>query len=417
MEVYDKSLEYLDKGLRFKTTQNDIYLKSLFKEFKGDNYNNLGFLNQELQEYDEILQILPNNGMRKYEQIFSRINARMAHNYYNQKDLKSASKHIDIALKVQERLSLTEKTPELYNVYLVKGEISLALEKTDSAYYYFKKASNLIRKGIEYEFISHKSFGDYYRKIGEHEKAISFFLKALEDMDNFNVNDLKHKSDITKSLAELYQLLEDEEMYLKYINLHIKTDLKHRENEKKDLQTAVDIILKNKSYEKKYRALWFWTIVFVFSFLLLLLLLLLLLFILCRKSKIKKRVLLRENENASRENEQNIKILEQKLKVSVDELIDDAKNDRDSFLEKFQTVYPEFYNNLLSRYPNLNSGELKLLAYIYLNFSTKEIATHTFRSYRTIQSRKYLLRKKLGLESHEDFYIWLRNIGNSSLSL
>lgn len=115
--------------------------------------------------------------------------------------------------------------------------------------------------------------------------------------------------------------------------------------------------------------------------------------------------------------EQNIKILEQKLKVSVDELIDDAKNDRDSFLEKFQIVYPEFYNNLLSRYPNLNSGELKLLAYIYLNFSTKEIATHTFRSYRTIQSRKYLLRKKLGLESHEDFYIWLRNIGNSSLSL
>lgn len=402
--AFNKSLEYLDKGLELRHVQNDIFYKSAFKEFKGDNYNNLGLYRQELKEYSEILEILPVTDERRNQQFFSRINARIAHNYYNQKDFRNASKHIDIALKIQENLSKTERPSELYNVFLVKGEICLSSDKVDSAFYFFKKASDLIQKGIEYEFMSLKSFGDYYREVGEYATAIHYYQAALKDMENFKVSDLQYKSDITKSLADLYRMLGNEDYFFKYIQLYIEADNEHRKREKENLQTAIEIILKDDNNENKNAITGLWVVLVFIS------LLLFLLFIIYRKTKIKKQKLLMEKDRIELKNEENIKVLEQKLQVSIDELLEDAKKNRSSFLEKFQQVYPEFYEKLLGHYPNLNSGELELLAYIYLNFSSKDIATYTFRSYRTIQSRKYSLRKKLGLDSHEDFYIWLRNL-------
>ena len=78
------------------------------------------------------------------------------------------------------------------------------------------------------------------------------------------------------------------------------------------------------------------------------------------------------------------------------------------FLTKFLETYPVFQKNLIQINPNLQNSELTLLAYIYLDFSTKEIADFTFKSGRTIQNRKHHLRKKLGISSTEDLYIWIK---------
>lgn len=394
----------MDKGLQIPFVQKETLFKAVFKEFKADNYSDLGLYKQELKEYKEILNLLPNTQDPKDLQTRSRMQARVAHNYYTQKDYKTASIYINKALKTQEELSKTERTSELYNVYIVKGEICLESKKEDSAFYYFKKAHNLIRKGLEYEYMSLKSFGEYYQKIGNYSKAIENYEAALKDMKAFKVTDVNYTSEITKAIADCYKLMGNEKEYLKYMEIYVKNKDEYEKKLKDNLQTAINSILKDDQPKNNKTTIYLWVFLGLTS------VVTVYLYIKYKKAKIKKYRLQKEKSTIEQQNQKNIKALEEKLQISVDELIDDAKNNRASFFEKFQKVYPEFYNKLITRYPNLNTGELELLAYIYLNFPTKDIAAFTFRSYRTIQSRKYSLRKKLGLNTSDDFYIWLRNL-------
>ncbi|NML69065.1 hypothetical protein HHL23_04575 [Chryseobacterium sp. RP-3-3] len=38
------------------------------------------------------------------------------------------------------------------------------------------------------------------------------------------------------------------------------------------------------------------------------------------------------------------------------------------------------------------------------------MAEYTFTSYRTVETRKSMIRKKLNLSSKEDLYIWMSNL-------
>ncbi len=403
MGAYDQSLKYLSKGIKLPNVQKDILLKCQFLEFKADNFNNLGLFDQELKEYFDILNSIPSKKNREFEQLSSRIKARIAYNYYKQNDYESASIYIDRALKTQEELSKKERTSELYNIYQVKGEICLYSNKKDSAYYYFDKAYSLIRKGVEYEFISLKSFGDYYKEVGDWETAINFYAKALKDMEVFQVRDLEYTSEITKNLSELYKITGNEIQHKEYLEKHKKSINEVQESKRKNIQTAINLILEEQSSHQN-KAISRLQIIIAISFLIIILL-----FSLQKRMKKRKQRMLKENEKIVHEKDRHLKVLKQKLQISLEEVIDEAKKNGPSFPEKFQVHYPEFSSKLFLAYPDLNSGEFTLLAYIYLNFSSKEIAAYTFRSYRTIQTRKYALRKKLGLESSDDFYVWLRN--------
>ncbi|KAA2224933.1 helix-turn-helix transcriptional regulator [Chryseobacterium sediminis] len=60
-------------------------------------------------------------------------------------------------------------------------------------------------------------------------------------------------------------------------------------------------------------------------------------------------------------------------------------------------------------------SEIRFCAYIYLNFSTKEIAEYTFTSVRTVQTKKYNVRKKLTIPSDMDIYIWFSKLLSDNL--
>lgn len=79
-------------------------------------------------------------------------------------------------------------------------------------------------------------------------------------------------------------------------------------------------------------------------------------------------------------------------------------------MPKFQEVYPDFTNILFAHFPNLLLSELQMLAFIYLGFTNKEISEFTCRSFRTIENRKYRLRKKLNIDTEIDIYFWLNEL-------
>src|SRR5690606_16237253 len=114
--------------------------------------------------------------------------------------------------------------------------------------------------------------------------------------------------------------------------------------------------------------------------------------------KQRKKIYIRKAENTQ---------LKKKLNSAFEEVAELAQINSPNFLSRFIEVYPEFYNYLISTYPDLTNADLKLCALMKLDYSTKEIAEITYSSIRTIQNRKYKLRKKFNLTPEENLNLWI----------
>ncbi|UPQ78196.1 hypothetical protein M0M57_11235 [Flavobacterium azooxidireducens] len=98
--------------------------------------------------------------------------------------------------------------------------------------------------------------------------------------------------------------------------------------------------------------------------------------------------------------------------ISIDailELKSIAEKDNKLFLERFRDVFSEHINKLTNTYPDLTLSDIEILAYFRLNYTAKDIARFTNSSVRSIESKKYRLRKKLNLDSEDNLYSWLLN--------
>ncbi|MBQ4822346.1 triple tyrosine motif-containing protein [Aquimarina sp. MMG016] len=98
------------------------------------------------------------------------------------------------------------------------------------------------------------------------------------------------------------------------------------------------------------------------------------------------------------------KIQDQSIIEPVLNIIDKNLNENDnweSFKEAFNTVDKKFLKKLKKIHPGLSSNDLKLCAYLRLNLSSKEIAPLFNISTRSVEIKRYRLRKKMNL-SHED---------------
>ncbi len=94
-------------------------------------------------------------------------------------------------------------------------------------------------------------------------------------------------------------------------------------------------------------------------------------------------------------------------KSSLQELISNLKantnnNHWNEFESHFTSVHPLFYSSLNERYPNLTVGEYKLCSFLKMNLTSKEIALITGNSQQSVDVARSRLRKKMGLENHEN---------------
>lgn len=87
-----------------------------------------------------------------------------------------------------------------------------------------------------------------------------------------------------------------------------------------------------------------------------------------------------------------------------------SKTSWKEFESRFQEVYPEFTNKLLEKHPDLSPNETRLCSLLRLSLSSKEISALTNRSVRTIENTRFLIRKKLNLNSEDNLIHYLLNI-------
>ena len=81
------------------------------------------------------------------------------------------------------------------------------------------------------------------------------------------------------------------------------------------------------------------------------------------------------------------------------------KNEDNShiFEEHFDLLNDDFIKRLKEKYPDLAYDELKMCALLKLELSTKEIASRLNLSNRGAETKRYRLRKKLGLKKEDRF--------------
>lgn len=129
----------------------------------------------------------------------------------------------------------------------------------------------------------------------------------------------------------------------------------------------------------------------------------------------KKKELTTHALNLARKNEtlENLKLKAQELKEKENvgagynqlirsinfDLQDD--NNWENFSRYFEEVHKDFNSNVKSKYPQVTSNELRLLALLRMNLSSKEIANILNISPEGIKKARYRLRKKLDLTTED----------------
>ena len=109
-------------------------------------------------------------------------------------------------------------------------------------------------------------------------------------------------------------------------------------------------------------------------------------------------------------NEENLVSLRRKTLRLLGQIETNIEHDDDlqAFQSTFDSVHHDFFRRLEKAYPELNSKDKLLCAYINMNLLSKEIAPLLNISLRGVEISRYRLRKKLGLEEGDNLVEFLQ---------
>ncbi len=93
-----------------------------------------------------------------------------------------------------------------------------------------------------------------------------------------------------------------------------------------------------------------------------------------------------------------------------DNLLKMAESDDAGFMNAFEQLYPDFTQKLLNINSSLSRTEIEFCALLKMNQTTKQISILKSIEVRTVQNKKYRIRKRLNLPESTDIYNWFELI-------
>lgn len=266
--------------------------------------------------------------------------------------------------------------PDSAGIYIAKADEKMLSEKTsdvESLWVYF-------------------TMGYYYNEINNNDQAEKALKKALEINIKTRRTYSSHINNVYKSLAELYKKKDDggkAYYYLqKYMEEEGRLDVARLNTMNKATENFISEIKPESDWHRSDLPLAIALSITVLT----------VSGIFVKKTihsqKVKKRVLKEETE-----------VLKTHVKIKMlKEVTELAQKNDSSFLMKFKELYPDFISTLLKINPDLENSELTFCAMLKLHFSSKEIADYTFVQHRSVQQKKYRIRKRLKIPGEEDIY-------------
>lgn len=388
---YKESLKYLENAeTELRKIKNPTLCARMYGEY-ARNYASLGLLDQSNTSLDTSIYFAKQISDRKEKE-------KLLYFYYtwkiaNFEELRAVDS-INSTLKKRLKMNVQPLT------YVYMAENFIKNKKTDSAEYYLNKASQMSGDFSHYQkSMTFLTFGKLHTAKKDYQKALDYYLKSLAISKQ-----ISRKSDIRnvyKLISITYDSLDDIEKKNEYLQKYSNINDSIAESEREALRIPVDkIIHAENEKEKSERLKYFILISAVVATAIIVVIAL-------TRRYIKKQ---KQAEEIIIETMHETDELKSKLNEAFEELSKLAMTNDPFFLTRFKEVYPEFYETLTTKYPNLSANDIKFSAFLRLNLSTKTIAQYKNISIRTIESRKYRLRKKLDLPSDVDLNKWMMEL-------
>ncbi|MCK9236152.1 MAG: hypothetical protein M0Q41_03085 [Bacteroidales bacterium] len=371
-----------------ETYQNPVYQTSA----KIDIFNAYAFNGLYEQAFEELKQaerIIRRVEDKDFIIILTRVNLYVAFSnyYFLQKDYESQLKYLEKIADEYENLT-DEKYKERFRYidYSNRSRVYIDLNNLDSAKYFaelsLSKESGYGRNDIQ--FSNFLVLGRVSVEKGNYENAILYLLEAEKVKGYKNHLNLLTLYD---NIIQAYKRLDEREKLNEY---HAKRDslkLNVSESRNESLLSLLEESGKDSISEHSI----------VLVFFLVLMAILMMVFIrknkiLTRQEKISQKYL---EENPENERGENYSRLLEMLKI----------NDQ-AFMAYFEKVYPTFIPKLLKLNPKIIQSDIEFCALLKLKIPTSDIARYKFITQKSVQNRKYLIRKKLNIPPDVDIYIW-----------
>lgn len=412
---YKESKIFLDKGMDEKFVKKSTRLTILFKQLKSIYYSKMYILPEGLKENIEIKKLVSSESSIELR-ILNAMNEMYIGDYYTETaNYKLAHIFTQNSINLYERIPVSEysKTKRIYRykayAYFYKSWIYLKQNDPEPALHYIQKAYNQsIIDNLEYISPFLEAYGNYYYETKNYKKAISFYLKAIENKKKFG----HHAADINMKISKLYGIIEDHDKEKLYLKMSSEQRITDENKSRIDIQEALNGIVKEQHKENK--KVLNTNNLKIASIIIATLLLTSYIHSYQKKKDAKvlqeKTKLLHHKTMKIKEKEEEIEKLQNQMNESFTEVINLAKENSPEFSSRFKEVYPIVYEKILKVNPKIKTSELTFFAYLYFGFSTKDIATYTCVTVHAVEVRKNRFRKKYNISSDVDLNNWIEKL-------
>ncbi|WP_167619658.1 tetratricopeptide repeat protein [Maribellus sediminis] len=433
---YDEATSYFLSAL--KTAQNKNYLTD-----EIIIYTRLGVVQDRIEQFDAALEYyfkalnIYNESVEVGRSLENNTNIQGIYNnigniYLSKNELENAEEYylkgLALAVNKNNNINIGIICNNLGKLELQRNNFSTSLE-------YLKKSLQA-RQDIDDKSGIAKSYynlSHYYEVTGKLELALEYAHKSLQISGE--VNEPLSAQVATMLLYNNYKKLgkSDSALYYHEIFKQLNDSLINENNIKEVTRLQLKFNYEKEEIEKeKARQKIMFRIIVIVSSLTLGLIILALLYILSKNRN--KRIteenvqlgkdmvvknkeltanviyLLKKNELIDSITERLLNLKSQFKGENVNKLhriildLQSISNDDDVWKEfeyRFQNVHEEFYMALKQKYPQLTPLEIRLAAFLRLNMTTKEISSITGQSVSSLETARYRLRKKLGINNQE----------------
>lgn len=378
----------------------DAFNQPAFKAIAKDNLSNayifIELYEKAFEQLEQGLEIINTADGNDSLVIDTKSNLYVSFsNYYSQQnDNKNQLKYIKLSIIEHEKFRSIEYKKRLQYIDYSNLAIAYYEKNLDSAEIYARKSVLLSEKygSDNVNFCNFITLGSIYQKKGIYKEALSYFHLA-EEIKNYK-NHLNVES-LYQSIISVYIALRDTTNIKKYEDKLATFKLSVSENKNESLHKIIEEKEQNDN-SKTYQFLLIASIVSIGG---------LLFFVF---SVARKNFILAHYEKTSHEYLEE-KAKEPNAQVFI-KLIEMARKNDLAFISSFHEVFPDFSKKLQTINPKIVQTEIEFCALLKLNIPTKEIARHRNIEHRTVQNKKYLIRKKLNIPKDIDIYFWFSNL-------
>ncbi|REC63425.1 hypothetical protein DRF65_04825 [Chryseobacterium pennae] len=413
-----EAYSYIEKGMKEEAVKTNPLYKTLFTEATATYYGLISLPNKQLEEEFKVLKLLSNGKDINSKILKANTYMTIGDAYIDMEDYQSAHLYADKSIAYIEKIPEKEylNVKRMYwrkaYIYFYKAWIYLQQEKPKEAYPFIKKAyDQALIEDLAYTSPFLEAYGDYYFQTGSYHKAIEYYQQT---MDNKSL--MGHSAEYVQSkIASAYRMLGDHDKEKVYLKKSTDQFKKSASEGRMRIQEGLENIQKEqaeKIIETENGNKITLTLIIIIAIVILVWAL-----IRNRNLRKRKRAIIKEKENQLQhkntiitEREYAIEKLQLQVNESFSELIQMAKENSPQFFARFQEVYPEVYEKMLAMNPRIKVPELTFSAFLYLGFSTKQIATYTSVTVHAVEIRKTRFRKKYNIPSDIDCNAWMKNL-------